>query len=314
MIENFYVLNNTTKDRITFGRSPEFDYVYKSIDWGSAGAEHSTYEYPDQIGAYIYSTKIKSRDVYITGWVFYQLTEDELKEIKNKQERRNLAYEKIKEKKKVLNDIFNPNDILKIGLQGYYLEGKPSSSIKYSIEEDDNNTYFCKFTVSIFCANPMFKKESKVLKALSGDFGMFHFTWILPPYGIAMGSRIDYLVLNVENEGNVEIGGKITITAKDIIVNPKLINTLTGEYIRINKTLEKGETIIINTEDGKERGIVGKINGIEYKYLKYWDFNNTWLKFSKGITMIEYSCENQNESMMDITVEINPQKYGMEEM
>lgn len=315
MITKFEVRNMTTEDRITFGQDLDCDYLYKSggVNWGSVGAKHNTYNYPGQVGVSIYSSKINERDISITAWVYYMLSSEERATVP-KREWNEYAYEKIKKKKDILNGVFNPVDTIRISTGGYYIEGKPSSSIKYSVEESENNIFFCKFSVSLYCNNPMFKKETIVKKAISGDIPAFAFPFILTDDGYIFGTRKDYLTLLVENEGNVAIGGRIILKAKETVVNPSIENVTTGEKMVVNKTMAPGEEIIITTMEGAERGIVGSISGIQQNYLKYWNFNNVWLQFRKGTSMIEYATENQAEEQLEVIIEINPEKYSLEEM
>ena len=76
MIERFKVKNKTTSREVIFGQDIDCDYVYKSdgLDWGTAPAQHNTYNYLNQIGVTISSTMIKERDITITGYVYYWLT------------------------------------------------------------------------------------------------------------------------------------------------------------------------------------------------------------------------------------------------
>lgn len=315
MITNFTMENMTTREKATFGQDAEHDYAYKpgGLDWGGVPASHNTYNYPNQVGVSIATTKLQERDISIEGYVYYILSAKEREE-NNRNEWVDYGYTKIKDKKKVLNDIVNPLDYVRIYTSGYYIEGKPSTSVQYGKEDSDNNSYFCKFLISIYCNNPMFKKETITKTVLSGDTPAFHFPLIIPSYGIIMGTRINYLMLAVENEGNVAIGGKIIFTAKDEVKNPAVENVNTGEKIVIKKTLQAGEVVIINTTQGQGRGVTGIYQGIEQSYLQYWSFTNTWLMFAKGTTLIGYSTENQAEESLDVTIEINPEKYGLEEM
>lgn len=315
MITQFEVRNMTTDDRVTFGQDLDCDYLYQSkgIDWGNASATHNTYNYPGQVGVSIYSSKINERDISITGWVYYVLSIEERKQMAY-DSWLTYAYDKIKKKKDVLSSVFNPTDVVRITTGGYYIEGKPSASVKYSANEEENNVYFCKFYVSLYCSNPMFKKETIVQKTMAGDTPAWHFPFILPPHGVVLGVRTDYLILAVENEGNVAIGGRIILTAKGEVVNPSIENLETNEEIVIKKTMIAGEKIVITTTDGKDRGIIGSIDGVEENYLRYWSFTNNWLKFPKGTSLIKYATENQSESKLDVLIELNPEKYNLEEM
>lgn len=317
MIKKFIVKNMHTMKSATFGMDIDCDFVFpgdEGVDWGNVPVNHHTYNYPNQVGDSISSSKINNRDVTITGYAYYMLNEDELNYYRTLEEKNEYAYERIKEKKELLNNLINPQDDMRIIIGDYYLEGRPSASPKFGINEGENNTYFCKFLINIFCANPMFHKNTEVVTILSGEEGAFHFPFILTPNKYILGIRVNYLMLLVNNEGNATIGGKIILEAKDEIVNPTVTNMVTGEEIKINKTMAIGEKIIINTQDGENRGIFGYINGVEYDYLKYWDFNNDWIKFEQGRNTIGYTTENHAEVSLDVRVELNPEKFALEEI
>lgn len=313
MVSNFIIENRTTQENITFGQSDEFQYLIKEVDWGNASASHNTYNFPNQVGVSISSTKINSRDISITGYVYYLLTKEEMIFL-NRNMWEDYCYEKIKQKKKMLDEIINPIDYVRVIIGNYYIEGKPSSSVKYGINEEENNIYFCKFLINIYCNNPMFKKNTVTKTVISGSSGIFHFPWVLKPSGVAMSSRKNYLILAVENEGSVAIGGKIIFKAKGEVLNPSVENLSTGEKITINKTLQKGEIVTVNTVDGKEKNITGYLNGVTTGYLNYWNFENSWFKFGKGTTLIGYYTENSAESLLDVSIELNPEKYNLEDM
>jgi len=315
MIQEFILKNLSTLEEVKFGQDLDCDYIYESggLDWGNIPGTHNTYNYPGQIGDSISSSKINNRDITIQAYSYYVLNEDEREEFG-----RNwipYAYDKIKEKKEVLNRLINPLDYIRITVGDYYIEGKPEATVQYGVTEEDNNVFFCKFMFSIFCADPMFKKITQTVTVLSGDFGGFFFPLSVPESGYRFGVRKNYLKLDVKNEGNSEIGGKIIITAKGAINHPTILNESNGESFTINKDLVEGEQVIVNTIDGAGRGIIGILNGVTYSYLQYWLFNsNNWIKFKPGISVISYSCTNHEENLMDVKIEINPAKFGLEEM
>lgn len=314
MISKFNVKNMTTSDQVIFGQDFDCDYLYldDGLDWGSVPATHNTYNYPNQIGSSFSSTKVNERDIYITGYVFYTPTPEERELYAD--EVQAFAYSKIKELKRRLNELINPIDIVRIIVDDYYVEGKPSATPQYGINEADNNIYFCKFSFAIFCANPMFRQLIDTKTILSGEFGIFHFPFILKPSPYIMSTRVNYQLVIVENEGNIGVGGVITIVAKGEVKNLKIENVNTGEFIKINKTLQDGEKIVINTNEGEEKSIIGYYQGVERSYLQYWDFEGTWLKFPIGIVTLGYSTDNESEEYVDIKIDINPAKYGLEEM
>lgn len=316
MISNFELKNQYTGVKVTLGMDDIYDYIYKEdgLDWGSVPGNHNTYTYPGQNGESIYNSNLKTRDISITGYVYYRLTEEERNNVP-KQYIAQYIHEKLQEKKKVLNDIINPLEFVMITIGDYFIEGKPANSIIYGKDRATNNEYFCQFLITIFCANPMFRKTSIVKNVLHNTYGVFNFPFIIPnDIGYVMSTRENYLMLSVENEGNVDIGGIITLIAKGEVKNPELEKIETGEIIRINKTMVKGERIIINTNPGKNRGIVGIVNGVESDYLPYWSYANSWFSFKRGISLIGYSTQNGAELNLDVRVEFSPEKFSLEDM
>lgn len=315
MISEFLIENQTTLETASFGFSESNDFLYKEdgLDWGFAPASHSTYFYPGQVGSYISMTGVKERDITIVGYVFYIPTWTE-RQTKTREELKELVYENIKTKKKKLSGLVNPNDYLKIIIGDYSITGKPSQSIQYGNVAEENNIYFCQFKIAVFCNNPLFVRTTASHQALSESSPRFHFPLILKPNGIIMSIRKDFLLLGIENEGDTEVGGVITFTARGEILNPRIENITTNQVIQITKTMQRGEKIIINTNEGDQKGIMGYINGEYINYLKYWDYENSWIKFPQGTSLVGYSTENDSETLLDVAIDIFPGKYGLEEM
>lgn len=316
MISSFTLMNKENGNSITFGQTTSSECLYKDdgVDWGNAPATHSTFSYPSQLGEYISSTSVKGRDISIIGYVYYLPNEAEKANIEPSEMEQH-CYNKMRKKKELLNNIVNPTQVVRLEIGDYYIEGKPSKSIIYGSDISSNNQYFCRFLITIFCNNPMFRKITLPNTVLKGSQPAFRFPLVLTQNkGIIMGVRINYRLIAVENEGNVPTGGIIQIKSNGTVVNPTLTNIVTGEFITVNKTMVDGEIIEINTNDGNEKGIKGYLNDEELNYFKYWDFDNTWIKFPIGTTIIGFSTEEGDESLLEITITMNPLKYALEDM
>lgn len=316
MVSSFILQNLTTYESLTFGQTIDSNCIYKDgdIDWGNAQADHSTYSFPTQNGSYISSTKIKERDVYISGYCYYVPTADDLR-LYNRAEIMQMVEENMKAKKDILNRVINPKDYISIKIGNYYIFGKPAGSVKYGITTEENNEYFCKFGFTLFCNNPMFIRYDNVKTFIGKNVPMFHFPLTFPPLkGIMFGTREEYLILAVENEGNTDIGANIILEAKGEVENPKIENLSNGQSMVIQKTMEAGEKIIITTVDGGERGIKGFLNSEEFNYFRYWDFENDWIIFPRGTSLIAYSTDNDSENLLEVSVEIRPEMFALEDM
>lgn len=315
MISKFEMKNLTNGKEVSLGQDSSSQYVYKDdgLDWGSAPATHNTYTYPGQIGTYISTTSVRERTISITGYVYYIPNEQE-KQLYFGKDMIEYCYEKILEKKKILNEIVNPTQYVRLTIGNYYIDGKPNSSVMYGRNHAENNEYFCKFLITLYCNNPMFRKKIPSKTSLSSTAPKFHFPLVFPKNrGIVMGIRTNYQILGVENEGDSPIGCIVTIKAKGTITNPTIEVIDKDQRMTVYKTLQEDETIIINTIQG-ERSVKGILNGVEEDYFKYWDYENTWIELPIGTTLIGYSLESGDKTLVDVTVDIIPMKYGLEEM
>lgn len=317
MVDKFDLQNMTTLKKVSFGQNFGYDYIYKDgdIDWGVAPGQHNTYSYPGQIGVSISNSMIKERDISISGYVYYVPTIQDKAEFPNRNELTNYVYSKIRERKDILNDMINPLEVIRIYVGDYYIEGNPTQSIQYGKTIQDNNEVFCRFLINLYCNEPGFKKDTVRIENERSITGLFHFPLVLSKtIPTVMSYRVDYNTLKVNNEGGITIGGKVILLARSEIVNPVIINTTTGERMKINKTMLPGERIEITTTDGNNKGVKGFVEGVEYNYLKYWNFENDWIKFKQGSTLLSYYTDNESENFLDVSVELNPEKLALEDM
>ena len=316
MFTSFILENQSTKQRVEFGQAFTSEYVYKEgdIDIGTVNTAQNTYSYPYQVGLSISNTTIKTRTIAIKGYISYTPSLAEIESVGGENGRilSEIITKKIEEKKTILNALVIPDDYLRMYIGDYYIEGKPDESIKYGTTDEENNEYFCAFLIEIYCSNPMFRKVKETISNIATSIGHFHFPLILKPFGIPMSTRKSYQLIYAENEGNATIGGIIHIEAKTTVENLEIVNVTTGERIKINKTLQAGEKVTINTNDGNDKGIYGTIGLVTENYYKYWDFDNKWMKFPQGLSLIGYSTENETEHYVDIKIEMYPEKYNLE--
>lgn len=316
MFSSFILENQTTKETIEFGQDYTSEYHFKEdgVDIGSVGVEQNTYSYPYQVGVSISNTTIKSRQVSIKGYISYVPTRADIESVNGENGRllAEIITKRIENKKKTLNALIIPDDYIRMYIGDYYIEGKPDGSIQYGKTQDENNEYFCSFLIELYCSNPMFRKVKETISNIASSIGMFHFPWVLKPTGVILSSRKSYQLIYAENEGNASIGGIITIEAKGEVENLELENVTNGDKIKINKTLQLGEKIIINTNDGDQKGIKGTTGFVYENYYRYWDQDNKWMKFPQGLSLIGYSTDNDSEKYVDIKIEMYPEKYNLE--
>ena len=124
--------------------------------------------------------------------------------------------------------------------------------------------------------------------------------------GIEMGHREQNLIVDIFNGGDVECGITLEFKANAAVVNPKLLNVNTGEYITINKSMVPGEKIIITTEFG-HKTIKSTINRVTTNAFNYVDLGSTFLQLDVGDNIFTYSATSGLISL-DVTIYYT-QKY-----
>lgn len=151
------------------------------------------------------------------------------------------------------------------------------------------------FLIDFLCPNPFWQDISESKAEVALWRGAFHFPLIIPgKEPIIMGYREPSLIVNVINHGNVETGMRIKFKARGVVENPSLFNVNTREFIKINKEMESGEVITINTNRGNKK-VTSTINGVTENILNYIDVvggGNTFLQLDSGDNLLRYDADD----------------------
>lgn len=317
MIDEITITNLYTEAELEFKKEHGNSFLLETdgISWGETDATHSSYVNLTGIGDIITSTKLNTRSIAITGRVCSAHTNREISEIYDVTLYSEIIEKKLEEieaSKKLLSQLVNPTHYLRISHNDYYIDGKPTASVTFSDKWKENNEIFCRFTFSLECNDPMFHYKTSSETPLSGTYHGFHFPLHIPkPRGMHFGEKISYQLLNVNNSGDVSLGGVICIKANGTVNSPTFTNVETNETIKIHKTLSEKEIVKIDTVNRK---VTGSTDGENYvNYFSYWDFDNVWFQFDIGDTLFGFSTDDDTYRNMDVWVEINRSYYSLED-
>jgi hypothetical protein len=268
------------------------NYILNEKDLGFIQGTHSTTKALGQNGAHLVSTVLESRDIPITGTILAE----------NKYE--------MEIRKKDLIELVNPLNDLRLIKDNYKIEGRPTSTIKFSSNYKENNDYICKFVFTLLCANPFWSnvQDEKVDIALWK--GSFHFPLVIPQTkGIIMGNKEPSLIVNVLNNGSVETGMVIEFRARGSLSNPSLFNINTREWIKIEKDMVAGEVIKVNTNFGKKR-VEQYLNGVTTNAFNFLKRGSTFLQLSRGDNLFRYNADS-NLDNLEVSIYFSPQYLGV---
>ena len=127
----------------------------------------------------------------------------------------------------------------------------------------DSTLRFPGFQFALLAPYPYWMLDQATKTILTGVLPRFKFPWnISQPY--RFGEVIETAFINIRNGGQVACPFTATLNAKGTVVNPRLVNAITGEFLQLNRTMAAGErvtiqithdlTYVTSTIDGDIRG------------------------------------------------------------
>lgn len=277
MIERIVLRKVKNAEELIFDMVSTPDFILKSVDWGTVKGNHHSYKYANQVGETVTNTSLDKRYVIIEGWVVAQ-SESEMSARKRK-----------------LNAFINPQEAIDLFYSDYVIRFLPNESVKYSIAFNENNDVFAKFQINGTCTNPLFADVNERQIPFVTTLPAFHFPLVisesLPEKGVTFGKRTESLIINVINNGSVDVGMKIVFRSNGTVVNPKLINVNTQEELVITKTLVSNEEIVVNTNIG-EKSVKGRIGSENFtNYYMHKLIGSAWLQLAVGDNLFRYDAD-----------------------
>ena len=298
MVEGIKLQNVETGAFLTLDMVSTPDFILNSVDWGAVKSTHHSFKYVNQIGAYVTGTSLETRSVTIQGWV---IAENE---------------SMMTIRKTTLNRFFNPQQAVDLLYKSYVLRFLPDTSIRYSATVAENNEVVCKFKVTGYCPDPLFSEQAESKVTAASTQAMFRFPLVMsaapnPPGGVVFGLRQPSLIVNVANNGAVDVGMKIVFKASGTLENPSLIDVNTQKFFKINKTMVAGEEITVDTIVG-EKKIQGYLNGVTSNYFKYRDLDSEWLQLKVGDNVFRYDADT-NVGNLEVYIYYNNKYLEVQE-
>ncbi len=274
---------NSKNESVEF--SVKKPFILNEVDGLSGvGATEVTYKGFTQDGEEYQSSNLESRQIVIRFTLLCNSAE-ELINIRSK-----------------INRVFNPK--LGVGLLYYsYMgiervincvaDGTPVMPI-ISKKRD------CTGEIILLAHNPYFRDLAENKVNIAQWKGSLKFPLAIKQPGVTMGIKQPSLIVNVANNGDVKSGMVIEFTARGTVKNPSLFNVNTREYIKLNRTMVKGEKITINTNYGQKK-IISEVDGVKKDILNYYDLTSTFLQLEIGDNLFRYDAtENLNNLEVSI--------------
>ena len=141
------------------------------------------------------------------------------------------------------------------------------------------------FSINLIAPNPYWQDINTTQKEIVTWIGGISFPLQLPTQFATAGPKI----INIINSGDVETPIRLEVTGT--ATNPKILKRLTGEFIKVNRTLATDDTLVITTDFGNKRV---EQNGVNV--FNYIDLNSTFFSLDVGDNVIELITDDVTDN------------------
>lgn len=278
---SFRNLSKTFKYVNENGDSITFEYAYGYLINKPSGIDTLTVSLNEaqgigQTGSTIQSRNVKSRPVTVSGILVG-------------------AFQA--ENKERLLSVIRPDLSGKFYADDYYLDVSPTATPAIDAKPE-----FAAFQFSLLAAYPYWQKDDSTSAMLSGVAKRFKFPWnISRPY--RFGEIITAQFINIHNGGQVPIPFTVTFTALAEVVNPKITDATTNEFLLINKTLVAGERVVV--EITHERTYV--TSSVDGECRGALDLKSSYYRLAVGDNVMKPSATSGKDNLqvsVDYAIEI----------
>ena len=280
-------------------------YVLTSVDYGAVSATHSTAKGANQVGERMMNATLDTRDIEIVGFIRSHAPVDIPPE-----ERAEYFAKDMKAKKAALYQMCEPRHEFEIlpddtlSLRCY-----ATSTVRFAPSKLINNTRFAQFVIDATSYDPLFADAVARYRKIAEWLPNFVWPLIIPIEGFTFADRTDSFITTLQNDGDVETGLLIHFTASSTVENPTLTNVATGEFIKLNRTIAAGETVIVNTNYGAE-GVAVYDGYTMSDAINDLDLDSTFLQAPVGTAEFHYAAHS-NVNAMSVTIYYHQRYLGV---
>ena len=197
VVTGITLANAVTQDVLELDKITTDSYVLQSVEWSPLQGKHHSYKYVNQVGETLVNTTLEARDVEIIGWVVAGGS-DEMTRLK-----------------RALNSFFNPQQPVVMMYGDYNMTFRPDTTVSYSDDVLENNDVVCKFKVTGYAADPLWRANERTTSESAATVDHFRFPLVMPdpadpPDRNVFGVRRSSYFIHVSNDGDLPTGIEVT--------------------------------------------------------------------------------------------------------
>ena len=135
--------------------------------------------------------------------------------------------------------------------------------------------------ITVRCPRPYLNSESTIYERMYNLYSLFTFPFSIAEEGIPFSTFERANSKVIVNDGDVEIGFIVKITAKGSVTNPGILDSVKNQMIRITDTLSAGDQVIFDTRSG-HKGVWKMVNGVKTNVISKLTNTSKWLVLAPG--------------------------------
>lgn len=281
------IINKETNNSIIFDNK---NFIINNFSSDKTTVNHDTSQTIKQIGEYIISSSVSSRQIDLIGYIIGESKLD------------------LELKKSKLINIINPlQNIDLIVNNNKKITVKALSTVQWGAKWENNNNKFCKFVISFLAPSTLWEDLEPSIVTFSPWENEFIFPFSIPSIGMIFGHKVQDKYTTIFNENNISLGCTFTLTSLAKVVNPTIINVVTGEKMKLNITIQPKDEVIIETKFDSKKITLNGNNAINI-----FDFlNSEWLMINPGENTFTYTTENNADDDLNIQLEFYNSYWGI---
>ena len=192
------------------------------------------------------------------------------------------------------------NHVLAPLAKGRLIYNNTSSMEVYVKTSPDIERYSAnaRFSVSFYAPFPYWVEKDKVNQVLVGYEPQFQFPWNISdpnPFYMSKLAQVGYVT--VTNEGEAPVEWTVNFLALLEAKNPYVKNIVTGEMVRVMRTMAAGEQVTISNEGEELSVTLTATDGTESDGFQYLDIASVPFKLQPGPNHIKTDADQGGDTL-----------------
>jgi len=151
--------------------------------------------------------------------------------------------------------------------------------------------------ITVECPRPAFNQNSPAVQEMANIQSLFEFPFSIAEPGIPFSEIMTETETNIRNDGDLETGAAIKLTAQGEVSTPQIYNTQTGDRMIFDIDLETGDEIKIDTRQGQKKATLTR-EGVTSSIVGKMRYGSSWFVLAPGDNIFTITAASGAEFLL----------------